>query len=340
MTARKVEISERTILFTLGILGLIWVVIMIREVIVILFVAIILMSALAPWVQRLQNFKVPKVLAIASLYILIIGLVAFMVSIFVTPLIEQTNTLAQTLPRMLRQTLPTNIFDVNVLAQQVGSFTGNVVTATFTILNQIVGIISVVVLTFYLLLEHDKLIHMIGLFTFGHDGQVKNIVERVEVKLGAWFRGQVVLSVIIGVAAFIALTILHVPYALPLAIVAGLMEVVPVIGPIISAVPAVLVAYLTSPLLAALTIVAFFIIQQLENHVVVPQVMRKAVGLNPLIVILAVAIGGKLLGIIGALLAVPIAVTIQVVLEEYRVQGFASPRDENHLPRSKRVYKN
>src|SRR4029079_13441085 len=106
----------------------------------------------------------------------------------------------------------------------------------------------------------------------------------------------------------IALFLIHVPYALPLAILAGLLEVLPVIGPIISAIPAVLIALLTSPLQAGLVALAYLLIQQAESHVIVPQVMKKAVGLNPLIVILAVSIGGKLLGIPGALLAVPISV--------------------------------
>jgi len=124
------------------------------------------------------------------------------------------------------------------------------------------------------------------------------------------------LSVIIAAVVYVVLLVLGIPYALPLAILAGLLEVVPVIGPIISAIPAVIVAYFVSPFLAGVVVAAFFIIQQLENHFIVPQVMKKAVGLNPLIVILAVAVGGKLLGIAGALLAVPIVVVLQTVISE------------------------
>ena len=316
MASRKIEISEKTILFTFGLIALIWALFLIKDVIVLLFMAIILMSALAPIVERLEKFKIPKPLAIAMVYVILIAIIAGLISIGVTPLVEQTNKLAENLPRTLGQILPANFIDIGVIEQQVGSFTGNVVTATFTILGQIIAFISIGVLTFYLLLEHDRLDQLIALFSLGRETQIKRIVRRIEVKLGAWFRGQVILSLLIGVTSFIALTVLGVPYALPLAIVAGLMEVVPVIGPIISAIPAVLIAYLQSPILALFTVIAFFFIQQLENHIVVPQVMKKAVGLNPLIVILAVAMGGKLLGFAGALLAVPIAVVIQVVLEE------------------------
>jgi predicted PurR-regulated permease PerM len=129
-------------------------------------------------------------------------------------------------------------------------------------------------------------------------------------------RGQLALSFIIGGAAYLGLSILSVPYALPLAILAGIMEVVPVIGPIVSAIPAILIAYLISPFLALMVALIYFVIQQLENHLIVPQVMNKAVGLNPLVVILAIAIGGRLLGISGALLAVPITVVIQIITED------------------------
>ena len=129
-------------------------------------------------------------------------------------------------------------------------------------------------------------------------------------------RGQLILSLLIGTTTFIGLTLLGVEYALPLAIIAGLLEVVPVIGPIISGIPAVLVALTVSPLLAVLVGGLYLAIQQVESHVIVPQVMKRAVGLNPLLVILAVSVGTRLLGISGALLAVPIAVVIQVVAKE------------------------
>lgn len=115
---------------------------------------------------------------------------------------------------------------------------------------------------------------------------------------------------------YISLVILGVEFALPLAIIAGLLEVVPVIGPIIAAVPAILIALTISPFLAVLVGGLYFAIQQLESHLIVPQVMKRAVGINPLLVILAISVGSRLLGIGGALLAVPLTVVIQVVLQE------------------------
>ena len=165
-------------------------------------------------------------------------------------------------------------------------------------------------------MERAKVDKLVGQMFVGHELRASRIMIRIEEKLGSWLRGQIVLSFIIGGLVYIALAIPGVPFALPLAIIAGILEVVPVIGPIISAIPAILIAFTSSPILAAYVAIAFFVIQQLENSLIVPQVMNKAVGLNPLIVILAVAIGGKLLGISGALLAVPITVVIQILIED------------------------
>jgi predicted PurR-regulated permease PerM len=175
----------------------------------------------------------------------------------------------------------------------------------------------VAVLTFYLLIERQRLDDLIVQFSFGKQVKAMRIVNKAEEKLGGWLRGQIALSFIIGLGAFVLLSILNVPYALPLAVLAGMMEVVPVIGPIVSAIPAILIAYISAPFTAIWVAVGYFVIQQLENHLVVPQVMKYSVGLNPLVVILAVAIGGRLLGISGALLAVPITVVVQIIIEEF-----------------------
>jgi predicted PurR-regulated permease PerM len=313
---RKIDISHKTIFFITGFVALLWALYQIREVIIILFVAIIFMSALYPIVDYLESKKIPKPLAITFVYIVVIAILATLVAFVVSPLIEQTSHLADTLPRILDQVLPPETFDRSILQQQISGFTDNAFSYGLLILTNIVTFISIAVLTFYLLLERDRLDQLFTQFTPGQRSRVERVIRKIEDKLGAWLRGQIILSLIIAVLAYIALFALGVPYALPLAIVAGLFEVVPVIGPIISSVPAIFIAYLTSPVTALLTAIAFFVIQQAENHVVVPQVMKKAVGLNPLVVILAVAIGGKLLGIVGALLAVPIAVVIEIVSQD------------------------
>jgi len=135
--------------------------------------------------------------------------------------------------------------------------------------------------------------------------------------LGAWVRGQLTLALIIGLATFIGLSFLRLPYVLPLSIIAGILEIVPMIGPIISAIPAIIIAFTISPVLALATTAFYFLVQQAEAHLVVPFVMKRAVGLPPLVTIVALMVGAKLAGITGGLLAVPIVVVIQTVVAQY-----------------------
>ena len=120
-----------------------------------------------------------------------------------------------------------------------------------------------------------------------------------------------------GILIFIGLTILQIPLALPLALVAGLLEIVPIVGPIVSSIPAILVGLTISPLIGLAIAALFFIVQQLENHLIVPVVMSKAVGLQPPVVILALLIGAKLAGIGGAVLAVPTVVVARIIFREF-----------------------
>lgn len=313
---KGVDVSHRTVIFVTAFLLIIWILYQIRDVILLFFVAIIFMSALSPIVDLFKKLKVPTSLGIAVTYIFILGLISLLIALTVTPLIEQTSTLAVVLPHSIAQLLPSDLIDRSILQKELTNISKDALTFTLTIFSNVVGFISVVVLTFYLLLDKDRFKRLLAQLFVHHEERAIRVIEKVEDKLGAWLRGQIFLSLIIGTMSYFLLWFLGIPYALPLAILAGLLEVIPVIGPIISAVPAVFLAYLVSPTTAVFVAFGYLAIQQLENNLIVPQVMRRAVGLNPLVVIFAIAVGGRLLGIGGALLAVPITVVIQLIAQE------------------------
>lgn len=313
---RRIDISHKTIFFIASFVGLLWLLYQIKDVIILVFIAVIFMSGLSPAVEKMTKWRVPKALAIAILYVIILGLLTVLISLIITPLVTQTSNLIVNLPATIERLAPANSIDNTVIQDQVGNISRNALTFTLAAFSNFLGFISIAVLTFYLLLDKERLYKSIIKLFPGRREKVATLLAQMEEKLGFWLRGQIILSLIIGALSYLLLLTLNVPYALPLAILAGVMEVVPVIGPIISAVPAILIAFVASPALAALVAVGFFVIQQAENHFIVPQVMRKAVGLNPLIVIIAIAVGGKLLGVAGALLAVPVAVVVQVVSYE------------------------
>lgn len=313
---RKIDISHKTVIFiTVFILSL-WVVFLIRDLLIILFIALILMSALDPLVNLFTKLKLPRALGIALTYIIIITVIAGIFATILPPLIEQSSKLVVTLPPLLSQIFNISHIDKGVFQSQLTSLSSNVFSITLSIFDNFLTIIFLLVITFYLLLERNNLENRIATLFVGNEERTRKLLTHIQEKLGSWLRGQLLLSIIIGVLSYIGLTILNIPYALPLSIMAGIMEVIPVIGPIISSLPAIIVAATISPVLAMIVGILYFVIQQLENHLIVPQVMKKAVGLNPLVVILTIAVGARLLGFAGTLLAVPIAVVIQILVTE------------------------
>jgi predicted PurR-regulated permease PerM len=144
-----------------------------------------------------------------------------------------------------------------------------------------------------------------------------NMFVRVQDKLGLWLRAQLLLSGIIFLVTWIGLLILGVKYSLVLALIAGITEVIPFIGPIIGAIPAVLLAFLQSPIKALLVLILYLVIQQLEGNILVPKVMQKTVGLNPIVVIVVILLGAKIAGVLGALLSIPVAVAIMTIAGDW-----------------------
>lgn len=313
---QKIDISHKTVIFIAALIISLWIIYLIRDLLIILFVAIILMSALSPLVKFFVKLKLPKALSIAITYIVIMASLVISVAAVLQPLIEESSRLIVTLPSVAGQLFNIANIDKSVFQSGLTALSKNIFSVTLTIFDNLLTIIFLLVLTFYLLLERDNIEARFASLFIGKEERVRRSIVAIEDKLGAWLRGQLFLSMIIGILSYVGLTILNIPYALPLALIAGVMEVIPVIGPIISALPAVFIAATISPILALGAAAMYFVIQQMENHLIVPQVMKRAVGLNPLVVILAIAIGSRLLGFVGALLAVPLAVVLQIVVTE------------------------
>jgi predicted PurR-regulated permease PerM len=177
--------------------------------------------------------------------------------------------------------------------------------------------VIMIAITFYILIEEDS---VKGFFRVAVPRDKQEFLTRLFVKIqtqiGSWLKGQLILSFIVSCFIFIILTILNVKYALVIALIAFAGEFFPYVGPLITAIPAVLLALIDSPVKAVLVIISFIVMQQIENHIIVPQVMKKAIGLNPLISIFALYIGARLAGVLGVVIALPAAATLIVTLEQ------------------------
>lgn len=306
------------ILAAILILAIGWLIIEIREVLIAIFVSYILMAAISPYVEFLEQKRVPKVIAVIVPYIIALAFVFMLIIALLPFFISQIQILFTRLPSYLDNDIA--FFGLGkldgILANEVENIGKSAFSITSKFFGGVISIVYVIAISFYLLLYKKPVIRSFtNLFPKDEQDKVTKTLVQVEEKLGSWVRGQLVLSGFIGVLTWIVLTILGVEFALPLAVIAGLLEIIPTIGPILAAIPAIIVALSVSPILAAIVAVAYFLIQLFENNVLVPRVMEKAVGLNPVIIIIGIIIGGNLLGITGALLAIPF---ISLIIVAYR----------------------
>lgn len=322
-----IDISLMSIVKVFGsiaVLALLWT---IRDIIALFFVVLVMVAALSPIVDKWSK-KMNRVIAISIVYILIVGVLALLVTVIVPPVISQIEDLARSLPSYIdnnigaigfwKEILKASQESLTSLAGQFAGITNQIYSTTINFFSGLVAAFTVIVLTFYLLLEqHGAKKFILQHLPVENRTQVVSVVQKIGNKIGAWLRGQLLLGVIVGTLSGIGLWILGVPYVATLALWAGFTELVPYIGPILGAIPAILIALFQSPLLGILTLALYVVIQQLEASFLVPKIMQKAVGLSPVIIILAVLVGAKLAGLTGVILSIPVAAGIGVIVTEY-----------------------
>jgi predicted PurR-regulated permease PerM len=271
---------------------------------------------------------VPRWLAILAVYVLIVGTVITVGFLVIPPLVQQARALGTALPGLIDrgQTLliryglldhPITLEEVIRRAPASGDAVGTVAMAATGVVSGFFALLTVLILTFYLLVESDTLFRGFArLFPRADRPRVREAAGEISVKVSAWLSGQLFLGAVIGMSAAIGLYALGVPYFYVLALVAAFGEMIPVVGPVLSAIPAIVVGFTVSPKTGLFVMIFFLAQQQIENHFLVPKIMSRQVGVSPVTVIIALLIGGSVLGILGAILAVPTAAILQVVIEE------------------------
>lgn len=307
-----------------------WFILEIRSIIVSLFLSYIIMAALLPFVDYLRARKFPKLLAVFIPYIIIMIAIFFLIILLVPFFLEQIRSLFTNFPHYLNKSAAVLGFQLDprqmqdYFTRQSNILGQNALTFTSKIFGSVFATITVLVVSFYLLMYNDDFKVWFATMFHANDRQkVRETMQRVDDKLGNWLRGQIVLSICIGVMSWIGLMLIGMPFALPLALIAGFLEIVPTLGPILSAIPAVIVALTISPTLAVGVLVLYILIQLTENHIIVPKIMQHAVGLNPVVIILGIMIGANLMGLVGALLSIPF---ISFVILLFRSINQESPK--------------
>lgn len=325
---RQIDISTIAILKVLLILLLVWFLFAIKEIVLLLIISVIIASAMDPLADFLYQKKIPRALSVLFVYIVFFGLMGLLVSLLIPPITQQFQMISQS---DYYEKFSTNVGDYRETLNRIGigqtlenglkdfaaTFSGTLFNTTRGVLTGFFSIITVLVISFYLAVEENGMKNLIKQLTpYKHQAYGMRLVNKIQKKMGAWVLGQLILSTVIFGLTFLGLSLLKVEFALVLALIAGVLEIIPYIGPFISVIPAVFFAFLQNPVLALLVIGLYVVIQQLENHIIVPVVMSKSVGLNPILVIVGILVGGTLGGIIGAVIAVPILSGISVFISD------------------------
>ncbi len=327
------DISTVSIIRIVLVLIALWFLFFIRDIIAIVFVSIIISAALSPAVDKLNKKGIPRTLSIVFMYLLVLGILGCLIYFVLPPMVVQIQNLADSLPGYFKtfSNFITSLRDVgsngilsasqanlNSISTFLGEFISNIFNTTLGFFSGAAALLMTFVLTLYFLLDENGIKKFfISLLPIRQKTKIIGMANKMGHKLGGWLRGQIVLALVVGLVVYIGLILLNMPYALTLAIVAGLFEIIPIIGPILAAIPAILVAFTISPTMALAITVFYILVQELENKLLVPKIMQYAVGLNPITIIIIILIGAKLMGILGVLLAVPVAAVIYVLLEEW-----------------------
>jgi predicted PurR-regulated permease PerM len=329
-----------------------------RLVAVIIFSGIVISMAIAPSVDWLHRHGLSRSLSVILIYLMLLTLLIGFIFLLVPPIVEQ---LTATVPkiesyyqdlklnlvnsplqaiRQIASQLPSqlNLMPSAAESSATGSLDaiGQVLNATGSILSGLFTLTAIFLIGFYWTLEGEDAMRAL-LLPLSNDKResAREILHEIELRVGGYVRGQGIMVLTIFVADFVIYLLIGLPAALAVALLAGLFEVVPVLGPTLGAIPAVLVAFSYDPSKVVWVIVAGALVQFLENNLIAPRVMHKTVGVNPIVTLLAIVAFGALFGFAGLLLAIPIAAIIQIVLDRSLLRpqpsGLAVPLGRDRL---------
>lgn len=299
----------------------------VRQVIFILFFAIIIASAVNPFGNWLDRKRIPRLLGILLLYLTIFLLVVFILTLVIPFFSQEVGQLTEDLPKFIAKITAsleaikgeTGTFDIigqlqgilDAFSQFLQESSQSAVGLIINVFGGVISFFGVVVISFYLSVMKG------GIDTFlqsvvpdKYEKYILSLWHRSERNLGRWFQAQLLLSLIVGLMTFVGLSLLNIKFALALAILIMILELVPNVGPVLAAIPAVALGFFQSPTLGFWVLALYIVIQQVENQILTPLILGKTLGINPVVVIISLLVGFNLAGILGMILAVPVATVV------------------------------
>jgi predicted PurR-regulated permease PerM len=309
-----------------------------RDALMLIYISALIAMGFSPLVRGIERTRnkrgrqrVPRLVAIFVIYLAIVGVIALLGLMVIPPLVGQSRELWAHLPakfedvqrfliryRLMSRSVSLQEAVQNAPAGSGGNAVSTMLTAIYGVIGGVFGVVTILILSFYLLVEAEALVNYIIRFVPDErrDGVATAARAAVE-KVSAWLGAQLVLAGVMGTFAAVGLGLMGEPYFYVVALVAAIGETIPIVGPIIGGVTAVGVAIATSPKLAIGVGIYFLALHQLEANVLVPKIMERRVGVSPVAVIIALLVGGSLWGIIGAILAIPTTAILSVIVDEF-----------------------
>ncbi len=362
----NINITPGSILKGVGIILLILFLYFIKDLVLVVLVAVVIASGMEPLIAFFKRYKIKRLPASIISYLTIFAIFIGLMFYFVPSVLDEASSLLTELPKYLESTtlwnplnissdtvvtsqkvvqtlsdtvnnptqlvrdaqsqvktvIPSTSFGLGDLVKSIQSISSNVSNGFINIVSAIFGgllsFILIVVLSFYLLVQEDGVARFLRLVTpLKHEKYVVDLWKRSQIKIGQWMQGQLLLGIIIAVLLYLGLMILGIPNALLLSVLAGCLEIIPVFGPVLSAIPAILVAFVGGGIAPTILVLGLYIIiQQFENHLIYPLVVKKVIGVSPILVILAIIIGFKLAGFLGIVLSVPMVSALMELVDD------------------------
>ncbi len=332
-----VNITSGSIVKTLAIIALAAVLFYLKGIVIIVLTAIVISSAVEPGIVWFEKRNLPRLIGVVAVYLFVLVIVGILFLSIIPIFLQDISGVVASIPTYLNQISSyVPILDDSILKgyvpilqniastisstgvfNQVQSSSDFLATAS-RIINSGISAILIGVLSFYFSVTKDGVEYFLRIITpLKHEPYVLDLWKRTKIKIGAWLQGQLILGLVVGVMVYIPLAILGIRHALLLAITASILEIIPVFGPTLFAIPGILLTLLDKGIVLALVVTGMYIIvQQFENYLLYPAVVKKIVGISPLIIILALAIGFELFGFLGLILAVPLSVLAVEYLQD------------------------
>ncbi|MEK7604045.1 MAG: AI-2E family transporter [Patescibacteria group bacterium] len=328
------EISTGSIFKAIVLILLFILLYILKDVLIVFLLSLVVASAISPFANWLDQRGFPRLWGVLLLFLSVLGLMALIVSLVIPSISSDVDQLVSSLPAVfdkvsvslesVQQGAPSYLDFVSevqnilaVLSSYLQQSSQSAIGLVVGIFGGVVAFVTVLVLSFYLSVTKKGIENFLdSVVPEKYESYVKDLWKRTERKVGLWLQGQLLLALIVGLVVYVGLSLMGIKFALTLGFLALTFEIVPIVGPILAAIPAIILAFLQGPAMGLWVIVFYVAVQQFENHILVPVVMGKTLGLNPVVVIIALLVGANLAGIVGMILSVPVATAIVEIIDD------------------------